>query len=337
MASTRIVRLRSVQSAHTPDPIREYQNPPHARQRATAFRQASAPLQRQIHRRPEKYFRCPRPESTVLRTSAPRVAQVRPAIGSTSSGKKKKRWPGCRIIPMSRPGIVVRHHANVKLSFVILLDRLDHRRLSRQRHIQDVAALARAAAAPDLPRLLPRRQSRRALPAFCPPAVATPTRSLRLLRRPAAARADVPCSFMNCSAGMLPSAPASRARARLPSRISRFSSSVSVRCAATEFRQFPSRQTNRRRSPEQSADSRRELWAKTASCRAARLADQHWPSSQLRHSACSCEVLAAYPAARQTRRSSTPRMLCAETSERINAGLGWQSSGIFQSRNFRHR
>ena len=56
------------------------------------------------------------------------------------------------------PGIVLQHHADVDLAFVVLLDALDERDLPGQRDVEDVAAVAADAAARDLPPSLPLRR-----------------------------------------------------------------------------------------------------------------------------------------------------------------------------------
>ena len=58
--------------------------------------------------------------------------------GSTSSGRKKKRWPGFPSAPRSLSGIVVDRHRQVDPVFKVLFDRRDRGDLSFECHVENV-------------------------------------------------------------------------------------------------------------------------------------------------------------------------------------------------------
>src|SRR5580698_2562430 len=115
-------------------------------------------------------------------------------------------------------GILVQHHGQMQLTFIILLDGLDDRNLSGQREIEDIAT--RAGTQPDTRPLLhlDARNGDALRRSFF----------LKKLKFPFVHRRSTPCIFMNCSTGIA-SVRSRIWRARSsPEAISSFSSAVRV-------------------------------------------------------------------------------------------------------------
>ena len=148
------------------------------------------------------------PRKTLPMPATSTRAAAAPAIGSTSSGAKKKRWPGWRALAEVAARIVLdASRRGARSPSRSSLDRLDDGDLAGERHDRTRRRRRAGAARTRLPRRssTPRRRPIRARAAAAPPSVIAPSR----------ARGSPPCRRISSSVGQRLGALEDLARARV--------------------------------------------------------------------------------------------------------------------------